>query len=54
MRRFWKSSRAHGAVGPLVTDAMLAALAIEYGAILASTDQDLSRYPELNWINPLG
>ena len=49
-----KLVRAHGAVGPLVTDAVLAALAIEYGAILASTDQDFSRYPELNWINPLG
>lgn len=45
---------AHGAVGPLVTDAVLAGLAIEYGAILASTDQGFSRYPELNWIDPLG
>jgi hypothetical protein len=29
-----------GAIGPLVTDAVLAALAIEHGALLASTDRD--------------
>jgi toxin-antitoxin system PIN domain toxin len=44
----------HGATGPLVTDAVLAALAIEYGALLASTDQDFRRFPRVRWINPLG
>jgi uncharacterized protein len=39
--------------GALVTDAILAALAIENGAQLASTDQDFRRFPELRWINPL-
>jgi toxin-antitoxin system PIN domain toxin len=43
----------HNATGPLVTDAVLAALAIENGALLASTDQDFSRFRELHWVNPL-
>ena len=42
-----------GAVGPQVTDAVLAALAIEYGAMLASTDQHFSRFRKLRWLNPL-
>jgi toxin-antitoxin system PIN domain toxin len=41
------------ASGPRVTDAALAALAIEHGATLASTDRDFSRFPNLRWINPL-
>ena len=44
---------AHNATGPLTTDAVLAALAIENGALLASTDQDFSRFRGLRWINPL-
>lgn len=43
----------HNATGPLVTDAVLAALAIENGATLASTDQDFSRFRQLRWTNPL-
>jgi len=43
----------HNAAGPLVTDAVLAALAVENGALLASTDQDFGRFSELRWINPL-
>ena len=39
--------------GPLFIDAALAALAIEHGATLASTDRDFSRFPNLRWINPL-
>lgn len=45
--------RQGGATGPRVTDAALAALAIEHGATLASTDRDFSRFPDLRWINPL-
>ena len=41
------------ATGPLVMDAHLAALAIEHGAALASTDRDFSRFPGLKLINPL-
>ncbi|MBU6401611.1 MAG: type II toxin-antitoxin system VapC family toxin [Verrucomicrobia bacterium] len=39
--------------GNLVQDAHLAALAIEYGATLCSTDNDFSRFPGLKWLNPL-
>lgn len=39
--------------GALVSDAALAALAIEHGATLCSTDRDFARFPGLKWINPL-
>jgi PIN domain/Plasmid pRiA4b ORF-3-like protein len=42
-----------GTAGNLTTDAHLAALAIEHGAELCSTDTDFSRFAGLNWINPL-
>jgi toxin-antitoxin system PIN domain toxin len=41
------------ASGPLVTDAQLAALAIEYGGVLYTADQDFARFPGLRWVNPL-
>ena len=41
------------AVANLVTDAHLAALAIEHGCELASTDVDFARFPKLKWRNPL-
>jgi toxin-antitoxin system PIN domain toxin len=37
----------------LVPDAHLAALAIEHGALLCSTDQDFARFPGLRWQDPL-
>ena len=37
----------------LIPDAHLAALAIENGYILCSTDGDFARFPELQWRNPL-
>ncbi len=37
----------------LVTDAHLAALAVEHGCELFSTDSDFSRFPGLRWRNPL-
>lgn len=37
----------------MVSDAVLAAIAIENGATLASTDRDFSRFTELKWVNPL-
>jgi toxin-antitoxin system PIN domain toxin len=37
----------------LVPDAHLAALAIEHGLLLCSTDGDFSRFPGLRWQNPL-
>jgi uncharacterized protein len=39
-------------VGPLVTDAALAALAIESGATLCSTDRDFLRFEGLELIDP--
>ena len=41
------------AAGPLVMDAVLAAIAIEHGATLCSTDRDFSRFAGLDWRNPL-
>ncbi len=39
--------------GPLITDAHLAALAIEYGATLCTNDRDFSRFPGLKVHYPL-
>jgi len=39
--------------GPLVMDAVLAALAIEHGATLHTTDRDFTRFAGLKWTNPL-
>jgi uncharacterized protein len=39
--------------GPLITDAQLAALTIEYGGVLHTTDRDFSRFPGLRWKNPI-
>ncbi len=37
----------------LVPDAHLAALAMEHGLALCSTDTDFARFPQLRWMNPL-
>ncbi len=42
-----------GSVGNLVPDAHLAALAIEHGLTLCSSDGDFGRFPRLHWRNPL-
>jgi len=42
-----------GVHGNLVPDAHLAALAIEHGLTLCSTDGDFARFPGLAWVNPL-
>lgn len=39
--------------GPLVMDAVLAAIAVEHGAIICTTDRDFSRFSHLRWTNPL-
>jgi uncharacterized protein len=41
------------ASGPLVMDAVLAAIALEHGATLCTTDRDFSRFSRLKWTNPL-
>jgi toxin-antitoxin system PIN domain toxin len=42
-----------GIQGDLVSDAHLAALAMEHGLTLCSTDGDFARFRELKWQNPL-
>ncbi len=42
-----------GSRANLVPDAHLAALALEHGLTLCSTDGDFARFPELDWVNPL-
>ncbi len=42
-----------GTGGNLTTDAHLAAVAIEHGAELCSSDADFSRFPGLRWVDPL-
>jgi hypothetical protein len=42
-----------GTAANLTTDAHIAALAIERGAVLYSSDADFSRFHQLTWVNPL-
>jgi toxin-antitoxin system PIN domain toxin len=55
--RYWeilcRLARTGQAAGPLLMDAALAAIAIEHGATLYTTDRDFSRFPGLKWANPL-
>jgi len=44
--------RRDDAHGDLLTDAYLAALAIETGAVLVSADRDFARFPGLRWREP--
>ena len=44
---------APGVQANLVQDAHLAALAIEHGLVLCTTDGDFARFPGLRWENPL-
>lgn len=50
---FEKLCRDGGARGNLVSDAYLAALAIESGSELVTTDRDFARFPGLRWRHPL-
>ena len=42
-----------GSRSNLVPDAHLAALAMEHGLTLCSTDGDFARFSKLDWVNPL-
>ena len=42
-----------GAAGNLTSDAHLAAIALEHGAELCSSDHDFARFPAVRWVNPL-
>jgi toxin-antitoxin system PIN domain toxin len=39
--------------GAQITDAAIAAIAIEYGAVVHTNDRDFARFPGLRWVNPL-
>ncbi len=52
-RFFQQMLRGGNATGNLVTDAHLAAVALEHNCELCSTDGDFARFPGLNWRNPL-
>jgi toxin-antitoxin system PIN domain toxin len=52
-RYFRELLDAANATGNLVTDAHLAAVAMEHGCELCSTDGDFARFPGLRWRNPL-
>jgi hypothetical protein len=52
-RIFGELVTTHEVRGNLVPDAALAALAMEHGVALASTDTDFARFRELRWENPL-
>lgn len=43
----------HDVRGNLVPDAQLAALALEHGLEVCSTDTDFARFSEVRWTNPL-
>lgn len=50
---FARLCRQANAKGNLVPDAYLAALAIETGSELVTTDRDFARFPGLRWRHPL-
>jgi uncharacterized protein len=41
------------ASGDLISDAQIAALTVECGGVLHTTDRDFARFPGLRWKNPL-
>jgi predicted nucleic acid-binding protein len=53
LERSVSSSGAKGGCDNLVSDAYLAALAIESGSEWITTDRDFSRFPGLRWRHPL-
>lgn len=50
---FRRNLETAGVGGNLVTDAHIAALAMEYQAEVHSNDSDFARFPGLRWQNPL-
>ncbi len=46
--------RSYQLRGNLISDAQLAALAIEHGLTIYSADTDFARFREIEWVNPIG
>lgn len=42
-----------GTAGNLVSDAQMAALALDHDAVLHTADTDFVRFPRLRWFNPI-
>lgn len=53
LSQFSSCCKSAGASHHLITDAHLAALALEHEATMVSCDTDFARFPGLHWINPL-
>ena len=53
LKHMQRSLDAAGVGANLVTDAHIAALAVEYQAEVHSNDSDFARFPGLQWRNPL-
>ncbi len=53
VERVLKLVESIGTAGNLVTDAQLAAIAIEYDAVLHTADADFVRFHGLRWLNPI-
>ncbi len=53
LTHFVRNINTAGTAGNLVTDAHIAAIAIEYDAEVHSADTDFRRFPCLRWHNPL-
>ncbi len=53
LRLFRKMVIEGKASGPLISDAEIAALTMEYGGVLHTADRDFARFPGLRWENPL-
>jgi predicted nucleic acid-binding protein len=52
-RHFTEQCRVANATGNLVSDAHLAALALEHDCELASNDADFAKFPTVRWVNPM-
>ena len=50
---FRQLTERHQAVGNLVPDVDLAALAYEHGLTVYSADHDFARFSEIRWVDPL-
>ena len=50
---FERLCRKSGATGKLVADAQHAAIAVEHGCTMVSTDSDFNRFTEVRWHHPL-
>ncbi len=53
LRVFLELCDRHAAVGNVVMDLDIAALAMEHGLRVVSVDTDFARFPESRWLDPL-